>query len=153
MPEKRQPMTRSEMMGNIGSRNTKPEMIVRRGIHRLGFRYSLHRSIEKCKPDLVLPKYRAVIFVHGCFWHAHQGCHFFRLPKTRTDFWKKKLAGNVERDKKFNTMLMNSGWRVLTIWECATRNQTQETLAEQIAAWLRSDEISGFMPSELERLN
>lgn len=146
MPEKSRPMTRSEMMGNIGPRNTKPEMIVRRGLHRLGFRYSLHKKLLKGKPDLVLPKYRAVIFVHGCFWHAHQGCSYFRLPKTRSEFWKEKLEKNVERDKSTNEALLAAGWRVLTIWECVTRSVSPESLADMIAEWLRNDDISGEIP-------
>lgn len=136
-------MTRSEMMGNIGPRNTKPEMIVRRGLHKLGFRYSLHKKTLKGKPDLVLPKYQAVIFVNGCFWHAHQGCCYFQIPRTRSDYWKEKLAKNVERDKRTVAALLTSGWRVLSVWECATRRQSQEMLADSIARWLQSGDISG----------
>ncbi|WP_246832506.1 MULTISPECIES: DNA mismatch endonuclease Vsr [Thioclava] len=150
MPEKRSPMSRSEMMAGIGPKDTKPEMIVRKGLHRLGFRFRLHSGHLVGKPDLVLPKYRAAIFVNGCFWHAHKGCSYFRLPKTRTEFWREKLAKNVERDQKIAQALIASGWRVLTVWECATKRFSLEDLFGEIAAWLRGQEISGEIPSRRE---
>ncbi|MBD3666184.1 very short patch repair endonuclease [Sulfitobacter aestuariivivens] len=146
-------MTRSEMMGNIGPHNTKPEMMVRRGLHKLGYRYRLHNRKMKGKPDLVFPKFGAVVFVHGCFWHAHQGCRYFQLPKTNAEFWEEKLAGNIERDEKVIAELLNSGWRVLTIWECMTRSLTAETLAEMTADWLRSDSNSGQIPDDEHKVD
>ena len=131
------------MMGRIGSRDTKPEMIIRRGLHRLGFRFRLHGKDLAGKPDIILPKYQAVIFIHGCFWHAHQSCPYFRLPKTRTDFWVEKLAKNTERDARSTRKLIGLGWRVLTVWECSTRTIPAEKLAIRIAEWLQGDEISG----------
>lgn len=141
-------MTRSEMMGRIGPRDTKPEMIVRRGLHHLGFRFRLHKKELAGRPDIVLPKYRAVIFINGCFWHAHEGCSFFRLPKTRTDFWKDKLARNKERDKRSVDTLLASGWRVLTVWECATRSNPADGLVKLVADWLQGNGFSGEIPEK-----
>ena len=143
-------MSRSEMMAGIGPKNTKPEMIVRKGLHSLGFRFRLHSGHLVGKPDLVLPKHRAAIFVNGCFWHAHEGCSYFRLPKTRTEFWREKLAKNVERDQKTAQSLIASEWRVLTVWECATKRFSVEDLLSGIAGWLRGQEISGEMPNRRE---
>jgi DNA mismatch endonuclease, patch repair protein len=107
-------------MSRIRGKDTKPEMLLRHGLHALGFRYVLHqRALAGC-PDLAFPRYKAVIFVHGCFWHGHD-CHLFKVPGTRTDFWLEKIARNVERDKKAFAALRQEGWRVLTIWECALR--------------------------------
>lgn len=124
-------------MGRIRSRDTQPEMIIRRGLQRQGFRFRLHGKDLVGTPDLVLPKYHAVIFIHGCFWHAHEGCSFFRLPKTRTEYWQDKLSRNVERDKKAVDTLNASGWRVLIVWECATKTTPVEKLINQIADWLQ----------------
>jgi DNA mismatch endonuclease (patch repair protein) len=98
----------------------------------------------------VLPKYRAAIFVNGCFWHAHKGCSYFRLPKTRTEFWREKLAKNVERDQKTTQALIASGWRVMTVWECATKRLSLENLLGELAEWLRGPEISGEIPIKRE---
>jgi len=127
-------------MSGIRSRNTKPERIIRSGLHRLGFRFALHGRKLRGKPDLVLPKYNAVIFVHGCFWHGHD-CRHFRMPSTRTEFWKAKFARNRANDEKARTELLNAGWRVLTVWECAVRRLPEkkvDVLIERIAAWLKS---------------
>jgi DNA mismatch endonuclease (patch repair protein) len=115
---------RSANMRAITSRDTKPERKVRRVVHALGYRYRLHRKDLPGKPDLVLPKYRAIIFVHGCFWHQHTSttCGISRLPKSRQEYWHNKLARNVERDKQNKKLLENMGWNVLTLWECETRN-------------------------------
>lgn len=143
-------MSRSEMMAGIGSKDTRPEMIVRKGLHGLGFRFRLHSRHLVGKPDLVLPKYRAAIFVHGCFWHAHKGCSYFRFPRTRAEFWREKLAKNEERDQKAAQALIASGWRVLTVWECATRRIPLEDLLGQISEWLCGQEIFGEIPTEQE---
>ena len=114
--------TRSRMMAAIGPRNTAPEMVVRRYLHAAGLRFRLHARELPGTPDLVLPKYRVAIFVNGCFWHRHSGCRFATTPSTRTDFWGKKFARNVERDLEKNRALKDRGWRVLTFWECQARD-------------------------------
>ena len=112
------PAKRSEMMAGIKNRNTKPEVALRKLLHKAGFRFRLNRADLPGRPDIVLPKYRTVIFVHGCFWHGHENCKHFRLPKTRTEFWKGKISGNIARDKRASLELIKLGWKVLIIWEC-----------------------------------
>lgn len=113
---------RSEMMSRIRGRDTKPEIIVRRIAHRLGFRFRIHRRDLPGCPDIVFPRYRAVIMVHGCFWHRHPGCRYAYTPKTRVRFWKDKFESNVVRDRRNETALHELGWRVLVIWECETKD-------------------------------
>lgn len=121
------------MMAGIGPADTKPEMIIRRGLHALGWRYRLHAKSLPGRPDLVFPKRRTVIFVHGCFWHGHD-CPLFRWPATRDEFWRAKITGNVERDRRVRHQLMASGWRVLDVWECTMRGKgrrpPEDVLAE-----------------------
>jgi len=105
-------------MARIRSRDTKPELIVRSLLHRAGLRFSLRRKDLPGRPDIVLPKYRAVIFVHGCFWHRHPGCKVATLPKSRQDFWQAKFAANVARDERNQRRLVEAGWNVLVLWEC-----------------------------------
>ena len=115
---------RSEVMSLIRSRNTKPEIFVRSMLHKLGFRFTINGSRNAQlpgKPDIVLPKFDTVIFVHGCFWHAHENCEFFRLPKTRSAWWEKKLMANKKRDLRCQHELLEEGWNVVTIWECCTK--------------------------------
>ncbi|WP_245418739.1 DNA mismatch endonuclease Vsr [Mesorhizobium sp. WSM3864] len=107
-------------MGSIRSADTTPERTVRRILHRLGFRFRLHRRDLPGTPDLVLPKYRTVIFVHGCFWHQHAGCRFAKLPASNQEYWLPKLARNVQRDTDAKQKLQQAGWRVVEIWECET---------------------------------
>jgi len=107
-------------MSRVRGKDTKPEMTLRRALHALGLRYRLHRRDMAGCPDLVFPRYKTVIFVHGCFWHGHR-CHLFKKPETHTDFWLKKISGNVDRDNKAIKVLRDEGWRVLMIWECALR--------------------------------
>lgn len=129
-------------MSGIRSKDTKPEMIVRKGLHRLGFRFRLHDRKLPGRPDLVFPKYRAVIFVHGCFWHGHE-CHLFKWPKTREDFWRQKIARNISNDEKAKAALEQAGWRVITIWECSTKGHAKNAIDEAIrrlADWIRSSE-------------
>lgn len=121
--------TRSRMMSGIRGKNTHPELIVRKRLHQLGLRFSLKNSALPGNPDLALPRHGTVVFVHGCFWHAHK-CNAFRLPSTNTDFWQSKLAGNVERDKKCAQELKSLGWRVLVIWECAVKFSEKMHAAE-----------------------
>ena len=113
---------RSEMMSGIQGRDTAPEIIVRRIAHRLGFRFRLYRKDLPGRPDLVFPRYRTVVFVHGCFWHRHLGCQYAYTPKTRVKFWAGKFSQNVARDRRNEEALARLGWRVLVIWECETRN-------------------------------
>jgi len=109
---------RSEMMAGIRSADTKPEIFVRQLLHRSGYRFRLHRKDLPGRPDIVLPKYKTVIFVNGCFWHGHKGCKHFRLPKSRTEFWEKKIGGNIERDRKKLEACKELGWNVIVVWEC-----------------------------------
>jgi DNA mismatch endonuclease (patch repair protein) len=135
------PEVRSRMMSGIRGKNTKPELLVRQGLHAEGFRYRIHDARLPGKPDLVFPKYRAAVFVHGCFWHGHD-CHLFRLPTTRPEFWEAKIRGNVERDHRAVEGLRESGWRVGTVWECALKGRTRRPPGEitgLLAKWLRSD--------------
>ncbi|MCM2549400.1 MULTISPECIES: very short patch repair endonuclease [Burkholderia] len=122
------PAERSERMSRIKGSNTKPELIVRSLIHRIGYRYRLHGKGLPGRPDLVFSKRRKVIFVHGCFWHRHDGCHLARLPKSRLDFWRPKLEANAERDKEVERRLSELGWKVLTIWECEVKDEVVLTL-------------------------
>ena len=130
------------MMAGIKGKDTKPELVIRSALHRKGFRFRLHRSDLPGKPDLVFPKHRAVILVHGCFWHGHD-CHLFKWPKTREDFWREKIASNMERDRKQLSALSDAGWRVATIWECALKGRSRlpvEKVADSCAVWLESCE-------------
>lgn len=135
--------TRSRMMSGIRGKDTKPELIVRRGLHGMGFRFRLHGAKLPGRPDLVLPKYGAAILVHGCFWHAHN-CSLAKMPKTRPEFWREKLAGNQARDARQLGELQTLGFRTLVIWECAVRGP-QDLLVytlDSAASWLRSGEGS-----------
>lgn len=138
------PAVRSRMMSGIRHAHTRPEKLVRSLLHRMGFRFRLHDASLPGKPDLVLPKYRAVIFVHGCFWHCH-GCHLFRWPATRQVFWKQKLKGNYLRDQRHAAALTRQGWRVKIVWECALRGRDRDLwkACEALALWL-TDDIENF---------
>ena len=116
---------RSQMMSGIRGKDTKPEIIVRQGLHARGYRFRLHRKDLPGKPDIVLPKYRAAIFVNGCFWHGHD-CHLFKWPKTREDFWREKIGLNRERDVATFSSLLSQNWRVLVIWECALKGRLKQ---------------------------
>ena len=128
-------------MSGIRGKNTKLETLVRSQLHRQGFRFRLHVKELPGKPDIVLPKYRAVIFVHGCFWHGHD-CDLFRIPGSRSDFWQSKIERNRERDCKAKGTLISDGWRVAVVWECALRGAQAniEHVTQLLCAWLRSDE-------------
>lgn len=137
--------TRSRMMAAIKGRDTKPEMIVRRGLHRKGFRFRLHDRRLPGKPDLVLARHHAAIFVHGCFWHGHD-CPFFRWPKFRPEFWRTKIGRNIERDREVQEAIRTAGWRVLTVWECAFRGKTAEArdaALDHAAAWITGSDATG----------
>jgi DNA mismatch endonuclease (patch repair protein) len=130
---------RSLMMSGIKSRDTKPELFIRNRIHHEGFRYLLHGVKLPGKPDLVFPKYKAVIFINGCFWHAHD-CTYFKWPQTRAQFWKEKLEGNRNRDQSNIGKLNSMGWRVGIVWECSLQcdSHGQEKLIKWLSCWLKS---------------
>lgn len=128
------------MMANIRNRNTKPEIKIRQALHAKGFRYRLHDKKLPGKPDLVLPKYKAVIQINGCFWHGHS-CPLFKWPSTRVEFWQNKIGGNIKRDQLNTEKLLEQGWRVLIWWECNTRNrEVFEVAVEKAVMWLRGNE-------------
>ncbi len=138
------PETRSRMMSGIKGKDTRPELLIRKGLHAKGHRYRLHVKSLSGKPDLVFPKYRAVILVHGCFWHGHN-CHLFKWPSTRKDFWRQKITGNQKNDSKNLAALKEDNWRVMTIWECALKGRERIPLNEIIdkaAEWLLSNRLA-----------
>jgi len=110
--------TRSYNMSRIKGKDTKPEMLVRRFLHAQGYRYRLHVKDMPGKPDIVLPKYRTVIFINGCFWHGHNNCKYATIPKTKTEWWQNKIAGNIVNDNKKIAALKKDGWKIITIWTC-----------------------------------
>lgn len=128
--------TRSYNMSQIKGKNTKPEMIVRRFLFGHGFRYRIHNKNLPGKPDLVLPKYKTVIFIHGCFWHGHESCRYFVVPKTRTDWWLNKINLNKTNDEKAILSLKQNGWKIITVWECELKptllQSTLSSLLERI---------------------
>lgn len=131
------------MMSGIRGKNTKPELIVRKALHGRGFRYRLHCKLPG-KPDLCLPRYGAVVFVHGCFWHGHD-CHLFKWPSTRPEFWREKIARNRAVDSAAYEHLQEQEWRVATVWECALKGRTRlqlEEVVQRLESWLRSDVAS-----------
>lgn len=130
------PEQRRKCMSNIRSRDTKPELVVRRLVHRMGYRYRLHRKDLPGCPDLVLPKHHKIILVHGCFWHMHSCSNGRVTPKTNAKFWRSKREGNVERDKRNLRQLRKTGWKVLVVWECQTKNIDQ--LAIKLKRFLKS---------------
>lgn len=135
------PEQRRLNMSRVRGRDTKPEMIIRRGLHARGLRYRLHDKTLPGRPDLVFSKCRVAVFIHGCFWHAH-GCALSKLPATRQDFWRTKLEANAARDREAVSALQANGWRVLVIWECALRGPGRadvETVLERAAAFTRAD--------------
>lgn len=131
--------TRSRIMASVKQHDTGPEVRLRKYLHRLGYRYKLNVKTLPGSPDLVFPKYRAVLFVHGCFWHSHK-CKYSSIPATRTEFWTKKFITNQERDRRKTDELINKGWRVMIVWECAIkgRRNNMEEVASTIAIWLKS---------------
>lgn len=123
--------TRSRMMSGIRGKNTKPELAVRSFLHRAGLRFRLHAALPG-KPDLVFPRYRTVVFVHGCFWHRHEGCRYATTPASNPRFWQKKFATNVLRDEKVRQQLEELGWCVLVIWACQLNEPSLKELAKKI---------------------
>ncbi|WP_447932169.1 very short patch repair endonuclease [Sphingopyxis fribergensis] len=132
------PDVRSRMMAGIRGKDTKPEMLIRKGLHRLGLRFLVHDKRLPGKPDLVFPKWRAAIFVNGCFWHGHN-CRLFKLPSTRTEFWRDKIAANRKRDAITLRKLHDAEWRTLSVWECEIKGRSAEeieTLLQRCRNWL-----------------
>lgn len=139
--------TRSRMMASIKGRDTKPETILRKALHRRGLRYRLHASKLPGRPDIVLPRHRAAILVHGCFWHRH-GCRLTATPASNPDFWQAKFAGTIERDARQARQLAELGWRVATVWECALRDDGPDVVADAVAAWLASTDARIDIPAK-----
>ena len=134
---------RSYNMSRIRGKNTKPEILIRKSLFSKGFRYNLHSKNLPGKPDIVLPKYKTVIFVHGCFWHGHEGCQYYVIPKTRTEFWLNKINTNIQNDMKNLISLKNMGWNVITIWECETKKKKNiKVLIDQIEKELYNNLMS-----------
>lgn len=145
-------LRRSENMRRIRSKNTMPEIMVRKGLHARGYRYKLHVNDLPGKPDLVFPKYSAVIFINGCFWHGHN-CHLFRLPKSNVDFWENKISRNKELDEQHLNQLAAMGWRVGIVWECSLKGKTKivfESLLDAIESWLKQSDDSELSLSGIE---
>jgi DNA mismatch endonuclease (patch repair protein) len=137
MPDVVSPEVRSRMMSGIRGKNTKPEMQLRKALHRRGFRYRLHAAKLPGRPDIVFPGRRAAVQVQGCFWHGHEGCPFFKLPGTRREFWEHKISANRSRDRRNLQLLREQGWRVAVVWECAIRADVDGSV-DAVAKWLRS---------------
>ena len=143
------PEQRSWNMSQIKGKSTKIEVLIRSALHRNGFRFRVNQSDLPGKPDIVLSKYKAIILVHGCFWHYH-GCRYSIIPETRHDWWKDKLSANKERDVRIIKELTSLGWRVLVVWECAIKYASNESLKktlEGIEYWIKSDAEYGSIPS------
>lgn len=143
--------TRSRMMSGIRGKNTKPEHVVRKALFAAGFRFRLHRRDLPGVPDILLPGLRVAIFVHGCFWHRHRKCLYAKMPATRSDFWREKLEGNESRDRKNVEALLAFGWRVLVVWECATRKNATG-LSDALVEWIQGNELYGEMAGTLSHL-
>ena len=140
--------TRSKMMSGIKGKDTKPEITIRKALFKMGFRYRIHNTRLPGKPDIVLPKYHAVILVNGCFWHGHN-CHLFKWPSTRPDFWKAKICSNIDRDKKNISKLHEEGWKTLVIWECALKGKHKQDfniLIRVVSNWIQFDTESAEIP-------
>lgn len=126
------PEQRSYNMSRIRSKNTKPEELVRKFLFSQGFRYRKNDARLPGKPDIVLPKYKTVIFVNGCFWHGHEGCRYFVWPKNNAEFWEEKITGNIQRDKHNHQLLANQGWRVIEIWECQLKRSVVDNTLQNL---------------------
>ncbi len=135
--------TRSRIMASVRQRDTGPEMRLRRTLHRLGLRYRLNDRRLPGSPDLVFPRFHAVVFVHGCFWHVHEGCKLATKPSSRKEFWREKFEANQKRDRRNYDALAASGWRVLVVWQCAIEGRDEAELGADVTNWLKSDTAYG----------
>ena len=143
------PAKRSQMMSGIRGKNSLPEMLVRKALFAMGHRFRLHRRDLPGTPDIAMPGRKIAIFVHGCFWHAHQGCKYAKIPSTRTEFWTAKLQSNVDRDRRAADKLAEMGWRVLNVWECSTRDPgIAAGLPEAIGRWIDGDAEVGDISAQ-----
>lgn len=152
MPDVVDPEKRSQMMSGIKNKHSKPELMIRKQLFIRGFRYRLHVDQLPGKPDLLLPQYKAAIFINGCFWHGH-ACHLFKWPKTRQDFWKEKILSNKVRDAKNYFTLQEMGWRVLVVHECALKGKEKiamDMLMNTITTWLKTSKNDWLMIPPLE---
>ena len=143
---------RSEIMSRVGQKDTGPEMLLRSALHERGLRYRLHDRKLPGSPDLVFPKYHAVVFVHGCYWHSH-GCYHSTVPKTRREFWTKKFQDNNERDARKIEQLREKGWRVLVVWECALVGKTSSpaaSVADEVFDWLTGKHAMGTVSGKTD---
>jgi DNA mismatch endonuclease (patch repair protein) len=129
---------RSYNMSRIKSKDTKPELLVRKFLHKNGFRYRLHIKDMPGKPDIVLTKYKTVIFIHGCFWHGHEGCRYYVVPKTRTEWWLNKINGNIANDTKAKTLLKATDWKIINLWECELKKTAIDTTFSNLLATITS---------------
>ncbi len=137
------------MMASIRGKDTKPEIIIRKALHKQGLRYKLHDKTLPGRPDLVFPKYKAVIQIHGCFWHLHD-CHIFKWPSSKPEFWKRKISSNKDRDLENTKRLLKLGWRILVIWECSLKGKYRrsiDTVVEKTINWLKSNSVYGEIAS------
>jgi DNA mismatch endonuclease (patch repair protein) len=132
--------TRSRMMAGIRGKDTRPEMLLRKALHAMGHRFRLHAQDLPGRPDIVLPRYRAAVLVHGCFWHRHGGCRFATTPSSNTEFWRRKFEGTTERDLRNLLALRAAGWRIATVWECSVRSGGASAAAKRVSEWLLSGE-------------
>lgn len=123
---------RSKIMSKISSKNTKPEIVLRKALFEKGYRYRINYKKLPGSPDIVLPKYKTVIFVHGCFWHAHSNCKEAHLPKTNIEFWRNKINSNIKRDKKTTQLLISLGWNIIIVWECEIKKKNMDSLINKI---------------------
>lgn len=139
MPDNVDPETRSRIMAAVAGADTTPELTLRRALHSRGLRYRLHNRELPGTPDLTFPRFKAVCFVHGCFWHRHNACHRTTTPATRPEFWQAKFKSNVERDRRAQQALLAEGWRVAIVWECALRTYRKERTTTMLETWLRGD--------------
>ena len=138
-------------MAAIKGKDTKPEMIVRKYLFSRGLRFRVQVRKLPGNPDIVLPKYKTVIFVNGCFWHGHEGCKYFRLPKSNIEFWKEKIVRNIERDRESMQALLVLGWKVIRVWECELRNKAnREEMLNKIYNSITSSDVSGYSIEETD---
>ena len=138
MADVHSPAVRSFNMSRIRSKDTKPEILVRKRLFSLGFRYRLHDKAFPGKPDIILPKYKTVIFINGCFWHGHDGCRYFDIPKSRTEWWTAKIEKTIINDRKVTDLIRLKGWQVLTVWECELKKNLVEKTIENLASSIKA---------------